>query len=154
MMSEELVVASLGASDRDAVLLELVERIAAVHGTLDAQAVQRVLVARERIGSTGVGQGIAIPHARLAGLDRPIACFGRSEPGVEFGALDHEPVHLFMALLAPDGAAGVHLKALARASRMFKDEAFRGELQRASDRSELWRLLREKDERLSVVGTR
>lgn len=150
MLSEDLIIAELESSSRDEVLGELVACVVAAHpGILAAEAL-RVLLDRERIGSTGIGGGLAIPHARLPSLDTPIACFGRSRGGVSFRALDGEPTHLFLTLLAPVGAAGYHLKALARASRMLKDSDFRARLMAAEDRAELWQAFAEKDESLSA----
>lgn len=145
MMSEDLVVAELESRTRDDVLRELVAHIAQQVPEVDAELAHRYLVERERIASTGVTTGIAIPHARLERLDRPIASFARSRPGVEFGALDGKPTHLFMTLLAPEGRAGLHLKALARASRMFKDPDLRAALLAADDRAALWDVIRTKD---------
>lgn len=150
MLSEDLIVADLRATSRDEVLAELVTCVVAAHPDIDQGEALRVLLDRERIGSTGIGEGLAIPHARLPKLDRAVACFGRSRAGAEFKALDGQPTHLFLALLAPVGAAGFHLKALARASRMLKDASFRSRLMQAEDRAALWRAIVDKDEALSA----
>ncbi len=149
IMSEDLVVAALESTTRDDVLGEVVERIRSVETVLDLSHARRVLIERERIGSTGVSPAIAIPHARIPKLPKPVACFARSVGGVDFGALDQEPTHLFLALLAPEREAGLHLKALARASRMFQDGDFKTPLMTAEDRASLWAALRNKDEQLS-----
>lgn len=150
MMSEDLIVPVLGARTRDDVLGELVTHIAERVPAVDRDLAHRYLIERERIASTGVAPGIAIPHARLERLDTPVACFGRSREGVEFGALDKKPTHLFMTLLAPEGVgSGLHLKALARMSRLFKDPLLRDALMAADDRDALWTLIREKDATLS-----
>jgi PTS system nitrogen regulatory IIA component len=91
-------------------------------------AILAALQARERLGSTGVGGGVAIPHAKLAGLPRLIACFARVGRGVAYEAVDKKPVHLLFALLVPEDSAGLHLKALARISRLFKNAEFRERL--------------------------
>lgn len=152
IMSEDLIIPELLAESRDDVLAELVACIAGTTPEVDRQHAVRVLLERERIGSTGVGQGLAIPHAKLPNLRRAVACFARSSRGVDFGALDGKPTHLFLALLAPEGNASFHLKALARASRLFKDPAFRSELLETRDRPLLWSLIAKKDEALTQQG--
>lgn len=144
ILSEDLIVPALEANDRDGVLRELVAAIVRVRPTVPIEDAVRVLVNREKIGSTGVGQGLAIPHAKLATLTKAVACFGRSQEGIDFGALDGQPCHLFMALLAPEGNAGLHLKALARSSRLFKEPEFLRALQEASPPA-VWSLIRDRD---------
>jgi PTS system nitrogen regulatory IIA component len=151
IMSEDLIIPELAGTTREAVLAELVDCIVSFVPEIDAEHAIHVLVERERMGSTGVGQGLAIPHAKLPHLRRAVACFARSRRGVEFGALDGQPTHLFLALLAPEGNAGFHLKALARASRMFKDAAFRAALLEAPDAA-LWAAIQDKDEALTQLG--
>ncbi|MBI2376008.1 MAG: PTS sugar transporter subunit IIA [Deltaproteobacteria bacterium] len=148
VMSEELVVASLKGTARDDVLAEVVDCIIAVRPELERVRTLQVLLERERLSSTGVGAGFAIPHGKRPELKSMVVCFARSTPGVEFGALDGHRSHLFLTLLAPEGAA-LHLKALARASRLLKDADFRARLIAEPDRSTLWRLLREKDDHLA-----
>ncbi len=150
MLSEDLIIADLAASNRDEVLNELVACIVGASAEIDADRALAVLRARERIASTGIGQGLAIPHARLPNLTKPIACFARSARGIDFKALDGAPTHLFLALLAPSGAAGFHLKALARASRMFKDAEFRSRLLDLDEASGLWAAIADKDNALSM----
>src|SRR5947209_309890 len=129
-MSEELVVPELRGTTKDEVLVEVVERMATVRPEIDTRHAVTVLIEREKLGSTGVGNGFAIRHGKLAKLGGLVACFARSKAGVAFGSLDGKPAHLFLTLLAPEGAgsASVHLKALARASRLFKDPQFRVQL--------------------------
>lgn len=150
MLSKDLIIADLSASSRDEVLDELVACIVSANAEIDAESALSVLRARERIASTGIGQGLAIPHARLPNLVKPIACFARSTKGIDFKALDGAPTHLFLALLAPSGAAGFHLKALARASRMFKDAEFRSSLLDINEPGGLWAAIVTKDNALSV----
>lgn len=145
IMSAELVVADLKAKTRDSVLEEIVGQIVTVVREVDATSAFRVLIERERIGSTGVGQGIAIPHAKLSSLSRAIACFGRSVGGVDFGSLDGKPAHLFLTLLVPEGSSGIHLKALARASRLLKDADFRKKLVELDSAPALWDAICAKD---------
>jgi PTS system nitrogen regulatory IIA component len=102
---------------------------------------------REKLGSTSVGHGAAIPHGKIEGIPQVLAAFGRSRRGIDFQAHDHRPAHLFFVLLAPAGEAGAHLQALARLSRLLKSEIFRESLLVASG-EELFSLLIEEDSRL------
>lgn len=153
ILSEDLVMPAVEGVDRDAVLGEVVRHVAKIKSEIEPSVALRVLVDRERCGSTGVGNGFAIPHAKLPQLRGMIACFARSARGVEFCSLDGKPAHLFLTLLAPEGQAGVHLKALARASRMFKDDGFRKRLLGADgDAKALYAIIAAEDARLSNRG--
>ncbi len=100
---------------------------------------------RERLGSTAIGDGIAIPHGKIRGITQILGAFGRSTRGLDFDSLDGNPTHLFFLLIAPEESTSLHLKALARVSRLFKDGAFRQHLLEARDAGELYRLLKEED---------
>jgi PTS system nitrogen regulatory IIA component len=112
----------------------------------DPEAMLRVLLEREKLGSTGIGDGIAIPHGKLAGLDEMMIAFGRSREGIDFEAMDGKPVHLISLLIAPENSAGQHLKALAKISRMMKDEHYRRALVEAKTHDDLVRIIAEKDD--------
>ncbi|HJL40944.1 MAG TPA: PTS sugar transporter subunit IIA [Myxococcales bacterium LLY-WYZ-16_1] len=137
ILAEDRIIPSLASTTRDGALAEMVGCMAD-SVALDRDRALNQILQRERAGSTGIGQGIAIPHAKLAGLPRIVACFGRSTPGVEFGSLDGKPAHLLLTLLAPQGNAGLHLQALARASRLLQDGAFRAQLMQLEDREAIW----------------
>jgi PTS system nitrogen regulatory IIA component len=109
--------------------------------------VVEVLLEREKLGSTGIGDGIAIPHGKMKGIKELVASFGRSINGVNFESIDNKPTHLFFLLVAPENSAGVHLKALARISRLLKDPSFRNRLMEARDRQDLFRIIVEADEK-------
>lgn len=149
ILSEDLVMATVRATERDAVLGEVVRHVASLRPEVDRDTATRVLVDRERIGSTGIGQGFAIPHGKLPRIKSLIACFARSMDGVQFCSLDGKPAHLFLVLLAPEGQAGIHLKALARASRLFKDANFRARLMTPLDAHGLFTIIAEEDARLA-----
>lgn len=123
LLSPEAVVANLRATSKKQVLQELSRAAAGVTGA-DEREIFEILLERERLGSTGVGSGLAIPHGKLAGLDRLYGLFARLEKPVEFDAIDDRPVDLIFLLLAPEGAGADHLKALARVSRMLRDREF------------------------------
>lgn len=149
LSSAELIVPDMRAVDKQAAIAEVVACIARTRKDIDGSAALKVLVDRERLGSTGVGNGFAIPHGKLPNLTGMVAAFGRSEPGIEFGSLDGKPAHLFLMLLAPEGASSLHLKALARASRLFKDADFRQRLLLENTRLGLWDIISSQDARLA-----
>lgn len=153
IMSEALVLADVRADSKEPVLAEIVGCLCRAHPEIDADRALRVLLDRERLGSTAVGHGFAIPHAKLPQLGSMVACFARSRGGVEFASLDGRPAHLFLALLAPEGAAGLHLKALARASRLFKNAEFRERLMAEESAKGLWTLIRDADESLAQADS-
>jgi PTS system nitrogen regulatory IIA component len=105
------------------------------------------LMNREALGSTAIGQGIAIPHAKSDSVSKLVASFGLSKKGVDFDSLDGEPAHIFFLLVAPQDSAGPHLKALARISRLLKDKYFRDTLRSASDDKAVVRIISEEDEK-------
>jgi PTS system nitrogen regulatory IIA component len=148
LTSEELVAPDLAGADKTAVLRELAQHLARAHAGVDPDRLVEVLWERERLGSTAIGDGIAIPHGKLPGLAGVIGAFGRHPSGVDFESLDGSPTHLFFLLVAPEDSVGQHLKALARVSRLLKDRAFRERLLAAPDRGALFQLIREEDEKL------
>lgn len=148
LTSEALVAPSLSGTTKTAVLRELADHLAQQHPEIDPGRLVEVLWERERLGSTAIGDGIAIPHGKMPGLKSVIGAFGRHVAGVDFDSLDGSPTHLFFLLVAPEDSVGQHLKALARVSRLLKDRAFRDRLVSAADGAEIFRLIREEDEKL------
>lgn len=146
LVSPEAVVPDLRADTKEGVLRELSGAIAGAMPSLSAESVAAILMERERLGSTGIGGGAAIPHGKAPGIDRMVAAFGRSRAGVQFQSLDGKPAHLFFAIIAPEQSAGMHLKALARISRLLKDDRFRRSLLEAGDADDLRRVFREHDD--------
>ena len=127
------------------VLKELAQQAAAALG-LDQQHLLDALIERERLGTTGIGHGIAIPHARLAALDRLVGLFARLDHPIDFESLDDQPSDLIFLLLAPDSADADSLKALARISRVLRDPALRQRLRQERDREAVYRMLTQKPE--------
>lgn len=127
------------------VLKELSQQAAGMLG-IEPQHLLDTLLERERLGTTGIGHGIAIPHARLAGLDRLVGLFARLEQPVDFESLDDQPSDLIFLLLAPDSADADSLKALARISRVLRDPGLRQRLRQEGDREMVYRLLTQKPE--------
>ena len=140
----DAVIADLSGQTGQAVLAELCRPLAASQ-KLDPQRLVDTLLDREKLGSTGIGEGVAIPHGKVPGLPGLMASFGRSVAGVDFRAIDGRPTHLFFTLFAPENSAGAHLKALARISRIFKNPAFREAILRAPSAGEVYRLIEAED---------
>jgi len=145
VLKKEFVIAKLKSKTRLEVLTELSKVFLKSDITVGYDEMVEVLLEREKLGSTGIGDGIAIPHGKLAGLDDIIVSFGRSKDGIDFDSMDGRPVHIFFLLMAPENSAGHHLKALAKISRMLKDNSFRTELMLAKSADDLYRIIREKD---------
>ncbi len=142
LLSTEGVVANLKVSGKKQTLQELAQRAAAVTGA-EERAIFDVLLERERLGTTGVGNGIAIPHGKLSEIERLYGLFARLEVPVEFEAIDEQPVDLIFLLLAPEEAGADHLKALARVSRLLRDKAMCEKLRGADESDALFALLTE-----------
>jgi nitrogen PTS system EIIA component len=146
MLQKEYVIEDLKAKNKRDVLAELSGVFSKVYKNLDNHAMLIALLEREKLGSTCIGEGVAIPHGKLSGLADLLAAFGRSNEGIEFNSLDGKPVHIFFLLMAPENNAGQHLKALAKISRMLRDTEFRKQLMEAKSQGELYNAIKEKDE--------
>jgi len=144
-LNKKAVTANLKSDDKEGVIRELVDILAKAEEIRNREELVKALLARESLGSTGIGQGIGIPHAKSQNVKNLVAAFGLSQKGVKFDSLDGEPVHIFFLLLAPEECAGPHLKALARISRMLKDKYFRELLRKAKDEKEILRIIQEED---------
>ncbi|MGE0628713.1 MAG: PTS IIA-like nitrogen regulatory protein PtsN [Hyphomicrobiaceae bacterium] len=140
ILTRERVIACLRAKTKKQVLQDLSEQAAELTGLVGRQIFESLLQ-RERLGSTGLGRGIAIPHVKLAGLDRIQCIFARLEHPVEFEAPDGEPVDLVFMLMAPEHASGDHLKALAKISRLLHEPSALERLRSARDAAALFTLL-------------
>jgi len=147
ILRPDCVLADLSGPSVQSVLAELSRPVAAQQG-LEAKLLLDSLLAREKLGSTGVGDGVAIPHCRVPGLNQVAASFGRSRPGIDFRSLDGKPTYLFVALFAPERAGAEHLQALARVSRLLKRAPFRQALMDAADAPGLYSLIAEEDRQL------
>jgi PTS system nitrogen regulatory IIA component len=149
LINENYIIPEFQGSTKKQVLEELVEALAANKGEIDRVELLNALLEREKLGSTGIGDGVAIPHGKLKGLDNIILLFGKSGQGVDFDAIDGKPVCLVFLLVAPADSAGLHLKALARLSRMLRETEFKNSLLMASDAETLLKIIIDKDENLS-----
>jgi len=140
-LDKNLVLDSLAAGSKPDVLRELVAPLKDRQDGPDPNRAFEVLQEREKLGTTGIGDGVAIPHGKLADLEQIVVAVGRSRDGVDFEALDFTPCNIFFMVLAPEQVAGMHLRLLAHISRLIKDQDFRKRFLEAKDREELWELL-------------
>ncbi len=149
VLTKECVFAELEAEDRDGVIKELLDKLVECGRIAKdkEQPILKALIDREELGSTAIGNGVAIPHAKLDAIDDIVAAFGISHKGVDFNALDGEKVYLFFLLVAPSESAGPHLKVLARITRLLRDKNFRETLIQAKSKEEAIRLIEEEDAR-------
>ena len=145
LLVPEGVVADLKATSKKQALQDLAKRAAEVSG-LHERAIFEVLMERERLGTTGVGNGIAIPHGKLASLDRIHGLFARLEQPIDFHAIDERPVDLIFVLLAPENAGADHLKALARISRLLRNNGICDKLRGTDSAEALFAILTESQE--------
>jgi PTS system nitrogen regulatory IIA component len=139
ILVKDALILNLGVRTKRDVLGEMAAALAKVEPQIEADRLLEVLLEREQLQSTGIGEGVAIPHGKMAGLDRLVASFAHSPEGVEFDSIDGQPTHHFFLLVVPEQSGGQYLKALARISRFFRDAAFR---QRLSDSESLDDILR------------
>lgn len=148
-LSKKAVITDLKSTKKEDIVSELVDAL------IGAREIERrhrsklinALMARETLGSTAIGQGVGIPHAKSDAVKRLVAAFGLSRKGVNFDSLDGEPVYIFFLLLAPADSAGPHLKALARVSRLLKDKYFRDSLRQCQDDKSVIKIITQEDER-------
>jgi len=144
-LDPKAVSANLQATDKEGVIKELVDLLYRAGSIKDKEKLLKILVSREALGSTGIGQGVGIPHGKCDGVKELVAAFGLSQKGVNFDSLDGEPVYIFFLLVAPEDSAGPHLKALARISRILKDKVFRETLKQCRDEKTILKLIEEED---------
>ena len=147
-LEEHAVTCDLKGTTKDAIIKELIGLLAKAGAIKDKDAarIHKILMDREALGSTGIGQGVAIPHGKAEGVERLIGAVGLSKTGLNFDSLDGEPSYIFFLLVAPQDSAGPHLKALARISRLLKDKHFRDNLRNAKDEKTLIKLIKDEDQ--------
>jgi PTS system nitrogen regulatory IIA component len=145
ILLRDAVIVDLKATSKREALEEICSAVAAAEPAAERTKLLEVLAERERLQSTGIGEGVAIPHGKVAGLPRLIAAFAKSKGGVDFDSVDGQKTHLFFLLVMPDNAGGQHLKALARISRSLRDPAFRRAVEAAGTRDEVLRAIEHED---------
>ena len=148
-LNERAIICDLKAQTKEGVIRELVGVLVAAGAVKDkdVELILDILKNREALGSTGIGQGVAIPHGKTNAIPQLVGAFGVSKTGVDFSSLDGTPAHLFFLLMAPEDSAGPHLKALARISRLLKDRHFRDSLKQARDEKTMLKILADEDQK-------
>lgn len=141
------VIPDLKGRDKEEVLKEMAGWMASQDPSLNAQRLLETLLEREKVSTTAIGEGVAIPHGKMPRVKRVCGVFARSLRGVDFDSLDGGLTHLFFLLVAPEDSAADHLKALARISRFLKDTAFRARLMKEKSREEIFNAIKEEDEK-------
>ncbi len=148
ILSKQCILPELSSKTKEGVNEELAQLLSTnFQNTVKKDDIVQILMEREKLGSTGIGNGVAIPHGKLASLSEIVTGFGRSLEGVPFDSQDGKPTHLFFVLLAPENAASLHLKALARLSRLLKDVHFRNKLMEAKDTDEIYESIINEDDK-------
>jgi len=147
LLSSELIKIPLETTKKETVIEELVDLLEKNKKISDKKAVLNAVLEREKVMSTGVGQGIAIPHGKTDSAETVVATMGISHRNIDFQAIDEEPVHIVFLLVAPPNETGLHLKALSRASRLLSKETFREKLMQAEDAEAAMQLIRNEEKK-------
>ncbi|MBI5468182.1 MAG: PTS sugar transporter subunit IIA [Deltaproteobacteria bacterium] len=147
-LREENILTDLKSRKKEELLDEMVTEVSSRASGLDKQAVLKALLDREKLGTTGIGHGVAIPHGKIKGLNEIMVFFGRSVKGVDFQSMDRTPVHLFFLIITPENSATAHLKILAGISHLLKNQDFRVKLLKASTGLEIFRIITEAEKRV------
>jgi len=145
VLQKNAILVGLESHDKKGVIEELVTPVAHIAG-VDHENLVRVLMERERLGSTGIGGGIGIPHGKLKSINSLVLGFGLSRKGVDFESIDGRPVYIFFLLVTPENSTGAHLKLLAQISKILKNEPFKQRLLNAADSDEIISIIQEDDE--------
>ncbi|MBI3583648.1 MAG: PTS sugar transporter subunit IIA [Nitrospinae bacterium] len=148
ILDADSIIADLKAKGKRDVISELVELLVKSGKVRDKNKLLDALMERERLGSTGIGENVAIPHAKSNEIDTIIATFGRSNGGISFDSLDQKPVYFVFLLIAPEKSAGMHLKTLARISKLLKNPLFRQDLIKAKNEKEIYEAISREDSKL------
>ena len=133
------------AKNKNLAIEELADLIVKSNTSINKDDLVRILLEREKLGGTGIGEGVAIPHGKVPDITEPIISFGRSENGLDFDSMDGLPVHLFFLLVAPENSANIHLKALARIAKILKNQVLRKQLLEAKTREDIYRIIMRED---------
>ncbi len=145
ILVNDALILNLGVRTKRDVLAEMAAALAKVEPQIEAERLLEVLLEREALQSTGIGEGVAIPHGKMTGLDRLVASFARSAEGIDFDSIDGQSTHHFFLLVVPEHSGGQYLKALARISRFFRDPAFRQQLAGGETLADVVRAIEEED---------
>ena len=138
LLKKEFIIPDLSSRDKVGVISEMIHGLTTREPGLDPREILKVILEREGLGSTGIGEGVAIPHGKMHNLTDFYILFGRSKEGIDFQAMDGKPAHLFFLLVAPENSAATHLKVLARISRLLMNASFRKSLTEAEAADEIY----------------
>ncbi len=144
-LNADAITVDLQATDKKSAIVELVEVLKSTKKVKKTDEIIEVVLEREKLGSTGIGQGVAIPHGKTDVLQEQVGALGISRKGIEFNSLDGEPVHIVFLLVGPVEVAGQHLKALSRISRLFKDKFLRQAIRDAKTKEEIVKIIQQED---------
>jgi len=150
-LKDSSIIIGMKNTAKESCLSELLGVLKASGQIKDEQRILSELLEREKLGSTGIGQGIAVPHTKSDQVEEVIGALGVSSKGIGFDALDGEPVHIVFLVLAPAKATGIHLKALAKIARLLKDRVFRNSLRNCTTPADALRIIREDEEKLNTL---
>ncbi|MBN1930139.1 MAG: PTS sugar transporter subunit IIA [Desulfobacterales bacterium] len=145
VLKKESILVDLKSNDKMGIIEELATPLARI-ADVNHKELVRVLMDREQLGSTGIGDGIGIPHGKLKNIESLALGFGLSRKGVDFESMDGRPVYIFFLLITPENSTGLHLKLLARISRILKNDGFRKKLLNATNSDEIFNIIQEEDE--------
>ena len=149
ILTKENIIKDLKSFDKESVLEELSNFLKDRGEIPNKENLLFALIEREKLGSTGIGENVAIPHAKIRDIDKIITVFARSQIGVEFESLDQKPVNFIYLILAPENSTGQHLKALARISRLFKNPSLRESVLRANETDQIYSILVDEDSKFT-----
>jgi PTS system nitrogen regulatory IIA component len=144
-LSPDAVIVDLKATDKKGAIIELVDKLKETKGVAKTDEIVDVVLEREKLGSTGIGQGVAIPHGKTDVINEQVGVLGISRKGIEFNSLDGEAVNIIFLLVGPVEVAGQHLKALSRISRLFKDKFLRQAIKAAKEPQEIIKIITAED---------
>jgi PTS system nitrogen regulatory IIA component len=149
ILRESCVVADIKGVTKREILFEMVETLKKAKLIDDIEPVVEIIMEREKLGSTGIGDGVAIPHGKMKKLNTILCVAGRSKEGVDFDAVDRRPVHIFFLVLAPEDSASMHLKVLSRISKVLRDQSFKKNILKLADAHDIYTNIIEADDKLS-----
>ena len=144
VLFKDAILSDLKSLDKKGIIEELVIPVARI-ARINKEEIVRVLMERERLGSTGIGAGVGIPHGKMKELKSLVVSFGLSHQGVDFESIDGRPAHIFFLIVTPENSTGLHLKLLARISEILKNDQFKQKLLSAVDNDEIFSILKEED---------
>ncbi|MCX5804864.1 MAG: PTS sugar transporter subunit IIA [Proteobacteria bacterium] len=148
ILRESCVVSNIKSKGKKEALFELVSVLKEANLIKDVEKVVDIVLEREKLGSTGIGDGVAIPHGKMKGINNILCVFGKSKNGVDFDAVDRKPVRIFFLLLAPEDSANLHLKTLSRISKLLRDPSFKKKLMDLNDSHEIYSSIIEEDRKI------